>query len=71
MWQRIAWVFIGAGTLVLMGWGLWEFVKAEDIPLFVRVASVAIALGLVVMVGIVLKDRLKQAQTDEFKEVEQ
>jgi len=70
VWQKVAWVSIGVGTLVLSGWGLWEFVIADDIPLFVKVASIAVALGLVVMVGIVLKDRIKQARTDEFKEVQ-
>ena len=34
-------------------------------------ASASIAIGLVVMIGIVLKDRLKQARTDEFREVQQ
>lgn len=71
VWQKMAWVLIGKGALVLTGWGLWEFLNADDIPVFVRVASASIAIGLVVMIGIVLKDRLKQARTDEFREVQQ
>jgi Ni/Fe-hydrogenase subunit HybB-like protein len=70
MWQKASWGLIAVGTLVLAAWGLWEFLKADEIPLFVRAASGAIGVGLVVMIGIVLKDRLKQARTDEFKEVE-
>ncbi|MDZ4655252.1 MAG: hypothetical protein U1F44_05205 [Coriobacteriia bacterium] len=71
MWQKVAWVFIGTGTLVFTGWGLWEFLKADDIPVFVRVASAVAALGVVAMIAIVLKDRLTQERTDEFKGVQQ
>lgn len=70
MAQKFAWGLIGMGTLVVTGWGLWEFLVADDVPLWVRVATAAVVLGAVVMIAFVLRDRLTRETTDEFKEVQ-
>ncbi len=68
--QKLAWGLIGAGTLAVTGWGLWEFLVADDVPLWVRVATAAVVLGVVVMIAVVLRDRLTREHADEFKEVQ-
>ena len=70
MWQNIAFVLIGLGTLALIGWGVKGFFLAADIPLLVRIAVGAIGAGVLVLLGVAIKDRLKKAKTDDFREVE-
>jgi len=70
MWQNIAFILIGLGILVLIGWGVKGFFMASDIPLLLRAAVGVIAVGVLVLIGIAMKDRLKKAKTDKFKEVE-
>ena len=70
MWQNIAFILIGIGILVLIGWGVKEFFMAGDIPLLIRIAAGAIGAGVLVLIGVAIKDRLKKAKTEDFKEVE-
>ena len=70
MWQNIAFILIGIGILVLIGWAVQGFFMAADIPLLIRIAVGAIAAGVLVLIGIIIKDRIKKAKTDDFKEVE-
>ena len=70
MWQNVAFVLIGLGMLVLIGWGVKGFFMAGDIPVLIRIAVGAIGAGVLVLLGIVTKDRLAKTKTDKFKEVE-
>ncbi len=70
MWQNTAFILIGIGILVLIGWGVKGFFMAADIPLLIRIAVGAIGVGTLVLIGIAIRDRLKKAKTDKFKEVE-
>jgi len=70
MWQNIAFILIGAGILVLIGWGVKGFFMASDIPLLIRIAVGAISIGVLVLIGVAIKDRLAKAKTEDFKEVE-
>lgn len=69
MWQNTAFVLIGIGVLVLIGWVAESFFMAGEIPLAVRIAVGIIATGVLVLIGIAIKDRLTRAKTDKFKEV--
>jgi len=68
--QNIAFVLIGLGILVLIGWGVQGFFMASDIPLLIRIAVGAIGVGVLVLIGVAIKDRLKKAKTEDFKGVE-
>ena len=70
MWQKVAFILIGLGTLVLIGWSVRVFFMDGDIPLLIRIAVGAIGAGVLVLLGIATKDRLAKAKTDKFKEVE-
>ena len=70
MGQKVALVLIGLGVLVLAIWGIKDFFTQADIPLLVRIASGAIGGGVLVLIGIAIKDRLDKSKKDDFKGVE-
>ncbi|MBA7597671.1 hypothetical protein ES703_04677 [subsurface metagenome] len=70
MWQNIAFILIGLGILALVGWSVKVFFMDSDIPLLIRIAVGAIGAGVLVLIGVAIKDRLKKAKTEDFKEVE-
>ena len=70
MWQNIALILIGLGALVLIGWGARDFFTASDIPIIIRIAVGAIGAGVLIFLGIAIKDRLAKAKTEDFKGVD-
>ena len=68
--QSAAFILIGLGILALIGWGVKGFFMAADIPLLIRIAVGAISVGVLVLIGVAIKDRLAKAKTEDFKEVE-
>ena len=70
MWQNTAFILIGLGVLALIGWSVQAFFMASDIPLIIRIAVGAIGIGVLVLIGVAIKDRLAKAKTEKFKEVE-
>ena len=70
MWQKVAFILIGLGVLALIGWWSRVFFLAADIPLIVRISVGAIGVGVLVLIGVVIRDRQAKAKTEDFKEVE-
>ena len=70
MWQNVAFILIGIGILVLIGWAVQGFFTASDIPLLIRIAVGVIGVGVLVLIAVAIKDRLKKAKTEDFKGVE-
>ena len=70
MWQNTAFILIGLGILVLIGWGVKGFFMAAEISIWIRIAVGAIGAGVLILIGIAIKDRLSKAKKDDFKEVE-
>ncbi len=70
MWQNTAFILIGIGTLVLIGWAVQGFFTASDIPPLLRVAVGVIGAGGLLLIGIAIRDRLKKSKTENFKEVD-
>ena len=68
--QNIAFILIGLGVLTLIGWGVRGFFIASDIPLLIRIAVGAISVGMLVLIGVAIRDRLAKAKTEDFEEVE-
>ncbi|MFC2047310.1 hypothetical protein ACFLTK_03450 [Chloroflexota bacterium] len=68
--QNVAFILIGLGILILIGWGVKGFFMASDIPLLIHIATGAISVGILVLIGIAIRDRLAKAKTEDFKEVE-
>jgi len=70
MWQNAAFILIGIGVLALVGWALQAFFTASEIHILIRIAVGAIGAGVLVLIGVAIKDRLAKAKTEKFKEVE-
>ncbi len=70
MWQNVAFILIGLGVLALIGWSVQVFFMDSEIPLIIRIAAGAIGVGVLVLIGVAIKDRLAKAKTEDFKEVE-
>ena len=70
MWQNIAFILMGLGVLALIGWGVQGFFMSSEIPLLVRIAVGAIGVGILILIGVAIKDRLAKAKTEDFKGVE-
>ena len=70
MWQNVAFILIGLAILVLIGWGVRVFFMSGDIPLLIRIAVGVIGVGVLLLIGIAIKDRLAKVGTEDFKEVE-
>ncbi|MBA7625393.1 hypothetical protein ES703_32823 [subsurface metagenome] len=43
---------------------------ASDIPLLIRIAVGAVGAGVLVLIGVAIRDRLAKAKAGDFKEVE-
>ncbi len=70
MWQNVALILVGLGILALIGWAAQAFFIADDIPLLVRIAVGAIGVGVLILIGVAIKDRLTRAKDEDFKGVE-
>ncbi len=70
MGQNVAFILIGIGVLALIGWGAEAFFLSSEIPLLVRIAVGAIGVGILILIGIAIRDRIAKAKTEDLKEVE-
>jgi len=70
MWQKVALILMALGMLALIGWSANAFFADSEIPLIVRIAVGAIGAGIFILLGVAIKDRIKKAKTEDFKEVE-
>ena len=68
--QNVAFILIGIGVLALIGWALQSFFSASEIPILIRIAVGAVGAGVLVLIGIAIKDRLTKRKKDDFKEVD-
>jgi len=70
MIQKLAYALIGIGAAVLIIWGVKEFFIDPEVDLLIRIAVGAVGLGLLVLLGVVLRDRRKASKNDRFKGVD-
>ncbi len=68
--QKLAFILIGLGLLVLIGWLAKDFFMATEISLFIRIVLGIIAAAVVMLFGIAIRDRIAQSKKDDFKEVD-
>ena len=70
MWQKVAFILIGIGAVVIIYYGVKGFFFSVGVPLAIRIAIGIIGFGILVLLGIAIKDRRKKAKTEDFKEIE-
>jgi hypothetical protein len=68
--HKIGYTLIGIGALVLVIWGMKEFLTDPGVDLLIRIAVVAVGLGLLILIGVVARDRIRASKNDKFKGVQ-
>jgi predicted anti-sigma-YlaC factor YlaD len=80
-WERIydriargaGWLLLWVGITLMAGWGLWvfasEFLVDPDVPLVMRLGVGAFALGCLLLLVNILRERLYRRKTDRYDEV--
>ena len=69
MAHKIAFGLILLGSVVLLGYAAYGLFSASDIDLGVKLAIGAVALGFLILFGVVLVQRIRAAKKEDFKEV--
>jgi len=70
MLQNAAYILIGLGVVALLGWGVKGFFTASDIHVLIKIAAGAIGVGVLILIGVAVRDRVARAKTENFKGVE-
>lgn len=69
--RGVAWLLLSAGIAVLAGYWLWHFVEAlladTGAPLFLRLGVAATALGALVLVVSVIREKLFTSRRDPYQ----
>ncbi len=72
--RGLAWLLVAVGSVVLTGYGLWQFVRLiftdSSEPLSVRMAIFAILFGGAILVLSVFREKWFAYRKDPYKEVE-
>jgi len=63
-------LLILAGYLVLILFGVYEFLQDKSETMLPKVATVAVCVGFVILLISVVRERLRTYKTDPYKEVE-
>ena len=71
MLQNTIFIIIGLAIIILIGWMARGFFTAVEISIFIRIVVGIATVGVVALLGIVIRDRIKQAKEENFKEVDQ
>ena len=69
-----SWVVLSIGAIVLLAYGAWHatqaFLADADVPGFVKVAVFAVAVGGLVLLVSVAREKLFTSKRDPYKEIE-
>jgi hypothetical protein len=72
--RKIGAILLAAGLATLIGWGLYWFFRLAflELPLPVKIAVAAIAVGLIILLASLgwERHRLSKEEKEKFKEVE-
>ena len=72
--RGIGWILFSLGAIVLLSYGAWagveELIADATIPLFVKVALLALTVGTVVLLVSVVREKLFVGRRQRYKDVE-
>jgi len=69
--QKISYALMGIGALVLVIWGIKEFMTDATVDPLIRIAVAAVGLGILLLIAVVIRDRVRASKNDRFKGVQQ
>ena len=67
-WLWVGGAILASGALILGGYWVYVVTGADDVPLLLKVALLAVPVGLAVMLLVVLRDRIIQKKQEDFQE---
>ena len=68
---HLGWLLLGAGVLLLYGYGVYDFMTDSSEPIWVRLALGGIGLGLLILFLHVLRQRLIARKTDRYRDIQE
>ncbi len=68
--QKLAFFLIIIGILLLIAVSVKGFFLSDDIPILIRIAVGIIGAGVLILIGVAIKDRMRKDKTDKFKEIQ-
>ena len=69
-WLWIGGAILGAGLLILGGFWVYAVVGADDVPLLLKVALLAVPLGFAVFLAVAIRDRIIQKEQEDFSDID-
>lgn len=67
---NVIFIIIGLAVLIIIGWMAKGFFFTDAIPVAFRILLGIVSIGGVGLLLIVIRDRIKQAKTENFKGVD-
>jgi len=72
--RGIAWILVSVGSVVLLAYGAWKWLEVlwgdAGLPMLVKLAVMAVAVGLLVLAVSVIREKLFTYRRDPYKEIE-
>ena len=68
--RGLGWILLLVGVLGISGIAIYQFVIDTSMPMHIKVLSGAAWIGLGILFGSVLRQRLVERKTDKYKDVE-
>lgn len=68
--QKSGWALYVVGLAVLVGWGLYQFSRDDEVHLVEKIATGMVLMGVVLLFVSVLRQRLSEARNDRYKDVQ-
>ena len=71
MGPYLGWLLLGAGALLLYGYGIYDFMTDSSEPIWVRLTLTGSGLGFLILFLHVLRQRLIERKTDRYKDIQE
>ena len=68
--RKSGWALYLVGLAVLVGWGLYQFSRDNEVHLVEKIATGMVLMGVVLLFASVLRKRLNEARNDRYKDVQ-
>ena len=68
--RKSGWALYLVGLAVLVGWGLYQFSRDNEVHLVEKIATGMVLMGVVLLFASVLRKRLNEARNERYKDVQ-
>jgi ferric-dicitrate binding protein FerR (iron transport regulator) len=72
--RKVAWLLVSVGAIVLLSWGLWQSLRYllanANLPDVIKIAIGVLAVGIVILVVSVVREKLFVNKHDPYKDIQ-